>query len=94
MKLALVVLCIGAATFLLRVLAALVREYKSPVPRTLKTCLAKFRAPRQQGELIVMDPEAMASRFPAKTGQRIALGLFAIRGAATIASVVGRIVKF
>ena len=87
MKLALMVLCVGAVVFLLRVLAALVQESKSPAPRAMKAYHAKFLPPRKRGELIQMTPDAVTRRFSAGTGQRIALSLFVILSLACVGSI-------
>jgi hypothetical protein len=52
------VLCIGAVTFLLRVLAALVREMVNWSPHTVKVHFAKFSPHKRRGELIEMKSEA------------------------------------
>ncbi len=75
MRVALAVLCIGAVTFLLRVLAALVKESMSVPPRALTVYLTKFNPSKQRGELIVMSPDALNRQYPRKTGERIALVL-------------------
>ena len=87
MKLALVILCVGAAGFLLRVLAALVKESKFPAHRALKAYHAKFHPRRKRGELIEM-PDAVARGFIPNVGKRIALGLLVILGLANTDSVV------
>lgn len=87
MKLALVILCIGAAAFLLRVLAALVKESKLPAHRALKAYHAKFDPRGKRGELIEM-PDAVARRLTSTTGKRIALGLLVILGLANTGSVI------
>jgi hypothetical protein len=67
------VLCVGAVSFLLRVLFALVLEATKGPARALKVHVAKFNPRRQQGELIVMNPEAVQRRFPVRTGERMVL---------------------
>ncbi len=67
-----VVLCAGTVSFFVRVLVALVEERISSPPHTLQVYLAKF-TPRKQGELIVMNPEAVKRKLPAHTGERAAL---------------------
>jgi hypothetical protein len=73
LRLAMAVLCVGAVSFLLRVLFALVLEATKVPARALKVHLAKFNPSRQQGELIVMNPEAVQRKFPARAGKRMAL---------------------
>jgi hypothetical protein len=78
MKLALMVLCVGAVAFLVRVLAALVLEAKSTAPRAMRAYHARFHPLGKRGELIEMKPHAVTHRFSARTGQRIALSLLVI----------------
>lgn len=87
LRLALVILCTGAAAFLLRVLAALEKESKFPAHRDVRAYHAKFDPRRKQGELIEM-PNAVARSFTSTTGKRIALGLLVILGLANTGSVV------
>jgi hypothetical protein len=57
MKIALLILCIGAVTFLLRVLVALIKEDLS-WPRTMNAGhVLKFRSSHQREEPIRMDSE-------------------------------------
>jgi len=62
MRLALALLCIGAVAFLVRVLAALLREGMSS-PSSVHIHFAKFN-PSRRGELIEMNiaPKAIATR--------------------------------
>jgi len=75
---ALIVLSIGAVAFLLRVLAALVKEgVRLPQPRA-RARFAKFNstnagAPRQPAEIIEMSPQPQQSKASARSGERIAL---------------------
>ncbi len=80
MKIALAILCVGIVSFLLRVLAGLIRELMSPPPRTLKAYMATFRPSRKKGELIVMHLNSRTSKLPTKTGERIALLALACAG--------------
>jgi hypothetical protein len=73
MRVALAILCIGAVTFLLRVLAGLVKEWMRMSPSRARIHLAKFDLSRPRGELIEMNPEVRVQRNPARTGERIAL---------------------
>jgi hypothetical protein len=68
MRLALIVLCIGAASFLLRVLVALVKELRSSANSEMKLHRSSFHHQSRRGDLIVMQPEAVTRRFKAKAG--------------------------
>jgi hypothetical protein len=70
LRLAMAVLCVGAVSFLLRVLFALVLEATKEPARALKVHLATFHPSRQ--ELIVMYPETVQRRFSTRTGERTA----------------------
>ena len=72
MRMALVGLCIGAVTFLLRVLVAFVRDATSPQPLDMQVYLAKFRPPIRRQELMLMNPGAQKHRSPPGAGKRIA----------------------
>jgi hypothetical protein len=72
MRVALAILCIGAVTFLLRVLAALMKEAKS-VPLGTVIHFAKFKPAKQRGELLEMIPEAQTRHVATMSGERIAL---------------------
>ena len=67
------VLCVGAVSFLLRVLWALMQEKKSNSSRAVEIYFAKFIPPKKRGELIVMDLNTGSRKFPIKAGKRIAL---------------------
>jgi len=73
MKIALLILCICAVAFLLRVLAALVMEGMRVPPGGVTVHFAKFNPSRRSRQLIVMNPEAEQPRFTAGTHSRIAL---------------------
>jgi hypothetical protein len=73
MKVALLILCIGAVTFLLRVLVALVKEDVSWA-RTMKTLhFLKFRSSRQREEPIRMDSEEQRRGPSLQAGKGMAL---------------------
>jgi len=72
MRVALILLCIGAVTFLLRVLAALVKEAMSKQPRDMRIYVAKFRAPGRRQGLMLMNPGAQKRISSPGTGERIA----------------------
>jgi hypothetical protein len=72
MRVALIVLCIGAVTFLLRVLVALVRDAASQQPRDMQVYLAKFRPSIRRRKLMLVNPGAQKRTSPPGTGERIA----------------------
>ena len=72
-RIMLAVLCVGAAAFLLRVLAALVKEEMNTRPRTVQFYMAKFTPSGRRGELIVMNPESREREMPTRADQRMAL---------------------
>jgi hypothetical protein len=73
MRVALAVLCIGAVTFLLRVLVALVKDWMRLPPRTAKFYRARFNPSKQPGELIVVDPQAQQRGYPRGNRERMAI---------------------
>jgi len=66
MRVALVLLCIGAVAFLLRVLAALLRDGMRS-PASIQIHFAKFN-PSRRGELIEMNIEPKT--IPTRRGER------------------------
>ncbi len=70
MRVALIFLCIGAVVFLLRVLAALVREGMNSTA-AVQIHFAKFSPPRR-GELIEMNIEP-ERKSPIRRGERKAI---------------------
>ena len=72
MRMALVVLCIGAVTFLLRVLVAFVRGATSQQPRDMQVYLAKVRPSLRRRKLMLVNPGAPKRTSPPRTGERIA----------------------
>lgn len=94
MKLVLVILCIGAAAFLLRVLTALVQESRFPAPRAVRAYHAKFQPRGKRGELIEMPPDVVVRSVTRKTGKRIALGLLVILGLANAGPIITIFFKF
>jgi hypothetical protein len=72
MTVALVILCVGAVTFLLRFLAALVTEGINSPSKTAGVDFARFNPSRRRGELIEMNPE-QNKRVPARRGERRAI---------------------
>ena len=73
MKVVLVLLCIGAVTFLLRVLAAFVKEWMSMAGSEPRVHFAKLNPSRQRGELVEMNPEAHKRQVLTRTTERMAL---------------------
>jgi hypothetical protein len=73
LKVTIAVLCAGAVSFLLRLLFTLTKEALRQPPHALKVYGAKSCPNKQQGELIVMNPEAVKRRFTARTGERVVL---------------------
>jgi len=72
MKIALALLCIGAVTFLLRILTALVKEAKN-TPASAVIHFAKFKPRGQRRALIEMNVEVPRRNVSTRTGERIAL---------------------
>lgn len=72
MRIALVFLCIGGVTFLLRVLAASLNEAKT-LPSSIVIHFAKFKPSRQRGELVEMKLEDPIQHVRPRSGERIAL---------------------
>jgi Putative beta-barrel porin-2, OmpL-like. bbp2 len=66
-------LCVGAAIFMLRVLAAFLRERKSLSPERMKVYFTKFNPVKRRGELIVMNSENCVQKSAVATGKRAAL---------------------
>jgi hypothetical protein len=73
MRVALAILCLCAVTFLLRFLAALVKEGIS-LPHTISGVrFGGFEPPRRPGELIEMNPKALSGKASAGSSRRMAL---------------------
>jgi hypothetical protein len=72
MKLVFTSLCAGAEVFMLRFLAALLRERKSLPPRPVRVYFAKFNPTKRRGELIIMNPRNDAGKSAVETGKRVA----------------------
>lgn len=66
MRVAIAVLCIGAVTFLLRVLVALAEEWMQSPRLRERLHLARLNSPQSRGELIVMNPEVRERQFPSR----------------------------
>ena len=80
MRFFLAVLCVGAVTFLVRVLLAFVVEAVWAPSRRWKGNLAKFNPPRRRGELIVIDIHSKKRNFPSTSGGRTAVVVLAMAG--------------
>src|SRR6202167_5629368 len=65
-------LCVGTVIFMLRVLAALLRERKSLSPESMRVYFAKFNPVKRRGELIIMNSKN-ARKSAAQIGKRAAL---------------------
>ena len=72
MRIALAMLGVGAVTFLLRFLGALVKEVKSK-PASAVIYFAKVKPSRKHGELVQMTIQTPARRVSVKAGERMAL---------------------
>jgi hypothetical protein len=72
LRVALAILCIGAVTFLVQVLAALMKETKIVPGRTV-IHFAKFKPAKRPEELIEMIPETEARHVSTRSAERIAL---------------------
>jgi len=73
MKLVFTLLCAGAVVFMLRFLAALLREGKSLSPRPGRVYFAKFNPAERRGELITMNAKNYVRKSAVETGKRAAL---------------------
>src|ERR1700674_2421720 len=72
MRVALAILCVGGVMFLLRVLAALVKEWMSFPPQAVRIHFAKFNPFRRRRVLIEMKPEQNRQASP-RSGERKAI---------------------
>jgi Putative beta-barrel porin-2, OmpL-like. bbp2 len=70
MKLVLTSLCAGAVLFMLRFLAALLREGKKLSPRPIRIYFAKFNPVKRRGELIIMNSRNDVHKSSVETGKR------------------------
>jgi hypothetical protein len=69
---ALAVLCVGAVSFLLWVLVALVKEHRNTSVRSVEFYWARVHPPRQQAELGVVTPEVYQRSTPPGADERVA----------------------
>ena len=72
MTIGLTILCIGAVTFLLRVLVALVKEWMSFSRNEEGVDFEKFTPSRPRGKLIEMSSEVRTQTNHPRTGERMA----------------------
>jgi hypothetical protein len=72
MNLLFALLCAGAAIFMLRFLAALLKEGKSLSPRPIRVYFAKFNPAKQRGEVIIMNSRNYVHKSAVETGKRAA----------------------
>jgi hypothetical protein len=72
MRIALAMLSVGAVTFQLRFLVALVKEVKSK-PASAVIYFAKVKPSRRHGDLVQMTVQTPTPRVSVKTGERMAL---------------------
>src|SRR5271167_1725572 len=73
MKLILTLLCASAVVFMLRLLAALLRERESPSVQPIRVYFAKFNPVKRRGELIFMNSKNDVHKSAVETGKRAAL---------------------
>lgn len=83
MRLDLVVICVAAVVFLLRVLVGLLKEWMAPAAQLRRMHGAKFYPSRKPGELIVIPVNPPKRPFSRKVGERTALLLLVAIGMAT-----------
>ena len=81
-RLDLVVICVAAVAFLLRVLAGLLKEWLLPAAQPTRMHLAKFYPSQKSRELTVIPMNPPKRQFPRKIGERIALLLLVAIGMA------------
>jgi hypothetical protein len=72
MKLVLISVCAGAVVFMLRFIAALLREGRSLSPRPMRVYFAKFNPAKRRGELIIMNSKNYVRKSAVETGTRAA----------------------
>jgi hypothetical protein len=82
LRLDLVVMCVAAVIFLLRVLAGLLKEWIAPAAHLSRMHVAKFNPSRRRGELIAIPVNPPKPPLPPKIGERIALLLLVAIGMA------------
>jgi hypothetical protein len=73
LKLILTLLCAGAATFMLRLLAAWLREGKRRPPAPIQVYFAKFKPMKRRGELIMIHSKNSIRKSAARTATRVVL---------------------
>src|SRR5262252_8797809 len=80
MRIAVLLVGIGASTFMLRVLVAFIGELLEPAPRGVQSYLARYPLGRLQRELVVIRADVSKSRFSAATRGRIILRVLVFVG--------------
>lgn len=81
MNIALIVVCVGAVTFLIRFLLAMVRELMSPKRAAFKAYMAKHFPARRRAEIVVMaDPSAQKVAKPPRGPVAMGLLLLVVLG--------------
>ena len=81
-RLELVMMCVVAVIFLLRVLVGLFKECMAPAAHLSKMHVAKVHPSRKPAELIVIPVHPPKRPFPRKIGERFALLLLVAAGMA------------
>jgi hypothetical protein len=95
MRIFLGVVCVGAAAFMLFVLAALVSELRFSADPPHKAHRVTFRPSQNRAELFEMRFDIGTRRIQTGNGQRVAVFLLACLGVAkTAASAFGALIKF
>src|SRR5580658_754654 len=84
MKLVLMSVCAGAVVFMLRFLAALLKEGKSLSPRPLTVYFTKFNPIERRGELIVMNSKNSVHKSVAEARKRMVF-ILVVTGVLTLA---------
>src|SRR5215831_2636295 len=80
MRLAVLLVGIGASTFMLRVLVAFIGEFLQPAPRGVQSYLARYQPGRSRRKLVVIRADVSKSRFSAVAWGRIILGALMLAG--------------
>jgi hypothetical protein len=73
MRVVLAIVCIGAVMFLLRVLAALVKEWVRLHSSAVRAHSVMFKPAQRRGQIIEMTPVAEKRKAPERSRERIAL---------------------
>jgi hypothetical protein len=81
-RLDLVMMCVVAVIFLLRVLVGLLKEWMVPAAQPRKMPVAQVYPSRKPAELVVIPVDPAKRPFPRKIGERMALLLLVAAGMA------------